>query len=49
MFYLKMNHKILVLAGPTAVGKTALSIELAKRLNGEIVSTVYDIFLRFWE
>lgn len=34
-----MNNKILVLAGPTAVGKTALSIELAKRLNGEIVST----------
>ncbi|WP_195999398.1 tRNA (adenosine(37)-N6)-dimethylallyltransferase MiaA [Clostridium sp. 1001271B_151109_B4] len=34
-----MNNKILVLAGPTAVGKTALSIELAKRLNGEIIST----------
>ena len=34
-----MKNKILVLAGPTAVGKTALSIELAKRLNGEIVST----------
>ena len=28
-----MNNKILVLAGPTAVGKTALSIELAKKLN----------------
>ena len=35
----KMNNKILVLAGPTAVGKTALSIELAKKLNGEIIST----------
>ncbi|MEN8076262.1 tRNA (adenosine(37)-N6)-dimethylallyltransferase MiaA [Clostridioides difficile] len=34
-----MKNKILVLAGPTAVGKTALSIELAKNLNGEIVST----------
>ena len=34
-----MKNKILVLAGPTAVGKTALSIELAKKLNGEIVST----------
>lgn len=31
--------KILVLAGPTAVGKTELSINLAKKLNGEIVST----------
>lgn len=34
-----MKNKILVLAGATAVGKTALSIELAKKLNGEIVST----------
>ena len=34
-----MKNKILVLAGPTAVGKTALSLELAKSLNGEIVST----------
>ena len=30
--------KILVIAGPTASGKTSLSIELAKRLNGEIIS-----------
>lgn len=34
-----MNNKVLVLTGPTAVGKTALSIELAKKLNGEIIST----------
>lgn len=33
-----MKPKILVIAGPTASGKTKLSIELAKRLNGEIVS-----------
>lgn len=30
--------KLIVLTGPTAVGKTDLSIELAKRLNGEIIS-----------
>jgi len=30
--------KTLVLLGPTAVGKTKLSIELAKKLNGEIIS-----------
>jgi len=30
--------KVIVIAGPTASGKTALSIELAKRINGEIVS-----------
>ena len=34
-----MKDKILVLAGPTAVGKTELSIKLAKALNGEIIST----------
>lgn len=33
-----MNEKVLVIAGPTAVGKTSLSIELAKRFNGEIIS-----------
>ncbi|MCM8710655.1 tRNA (adenosine(37)-N6)-dimethylallyltransferase MiaA [Clostridium sp. SYSU_GA19001] len=29
---------LLILAGPTAVGKTSISIELAKRINGEIIS-----------
>lgn len=29
---------LLILAGPTAVGKTNISIELAKKLNGEIIS-----------
>ena len=33
-----MKDKVLVLAGPTAVGKTDLSIRLAEALNGEIVS-----------
>ena len=30
--------KVLVIAGPTASGKTVLSIQLAKALNGEIIS-----------
>ena len=30
--------KIIVICGPTASGKTKLSIELAKKINGEIVS-----------
>lgn len=30
--------KVLVLTGPTAVGKTKVSIELAKHLDGEIIS-----------
>lgn len=29
---------VIVICGPTASGKTALSIELAKRINGEIIS-----------
>ncbi|MCJ8006356.1 tRNA (adenosine(37)-N6)-dimethylallyltransferase MiaA [Lederbergia wuyishanensis] len=31
-------QKIIVIVGPTAVGKTKLSIETAKRFNGEIIS-----------
>ncbi len=30
--------KVIIICGPTASGKTALSIELAKTINGEIVS-----------
>lgn len=33
-----MEENYVVILGPTASGKTALSIELAKRTNGEIVS-----------
>jgi tRNA dimethylallyltransferase len=33
-----MGEKLVVIIGPTAVGKTKLSIALAKRLNGEIIS-----------
>lgn len=32
------KNKMLVIGGPTAVGKTELSINLAKKLNGEIIS-----------
>lgn len=33
-----MKKKLIVLTGPTAVGKTELSISLAKAVNGEIIS-----------
>ena len=33
-----MRPKILVITGPTASGKTALAVELAKRHNGEVIS-----------
>ena len=33
-----MNLKTLVILGPTGSGKTGVSIELAKKLNGEIIS-----------
>lgn len=33
-----MKPEVIVIAGPTASGKTALSIELAKKINGEIIS-----------
>nr|WP_216656355.1 MULTISPECIES: tRNA (adenosine(37)-N6)-dimethylallyltransferase MiaA [unclassified Enterococcus] len=33
-----MNNKVLVIVGPTAVGKTSLGIDMACKLNGEIIS-----------
>ncbi|MBQ3565916.1 MAG: tRNA (adenosine(37)-N6)-dimethylallyltransferase MiaA, partial [Oscillospiraceae bacterium] len=30
--------KVIVVAGPTASGKTALGVEIAKAFNGEVVS-----------
>lgn len=33
-----IKKPMIILSGPTAVGKTALSIELAKRVNGAIIS-----------
>lgn len=34
----RANIPLLVIAGPTACGKTALAVELARRFNGEVVS-----------
>lgn len=34
-----MKPNVIVIAGPTASGKTKLSIELAKQINGEIISS----------
>lgn len=33
-----MKPKVLAIVGPTAVGKTALSLEIAQKFNGEIIS-----------
>ena len=33
-----MKNKVIVVVGPTAVGKTKISIELAKYLNVDIIS-----------
>jgi len=44
------SHKrlppLVVILGPTAVGKTEVSIQLAKRINGEIVSADSRLFYR---
>ncbi len=40
------RRPLLVLVGPTAVGKTALSLHLARRFNGEIVSADSRLFYR---
>jgi tRNA dimethylallyltransferase len=42
-----MHHPILVLiVGPTNVGKTEIAIQLAERLNGEIISADSRLFYR---
>ncbi|QDP40259.1 tRNA (adenosine(37)-N6)-dimethylallyltransferase MiaA [Radiobacillus deserti] len=33
-----MKQQVVVVVGPTAVGKTALSVEIAKAFNGEVIS-----------
>ena len=35
---MNLNYDVLAIVGPTASGKTALSIQLAKELNGEIIN-----------
>lgn len=35
---MREKQPLIILTGPTAVGKTSLSIELAKRIGGEIIS-----------
>ena len=37
---------LLVIIGPTAVGKTELSLKLAERFNGEIISADSRLFYR---
>lgn len=32
------NKKLLIICGPTATGKSALAVELAKQFNGEVIS-----------
>ena len=40
-------QKVIVITGPTAVGKTKLSIEIAKRLNTDIINAdAYQIYRR---
>jgi len=33
-----MKHKLIILTGPTAVGKSELAVKFAKRINAEIIS-----------
>ena len=33
-----MKKPLIVVTGPTAVGKTAVSVMLAKRINGSVIS-----------
>jgi tRNA dimethylallyltransferase len=43
---MRIKPPLILLIGPTAVGKTELSLQLAERLNGEIVSADSRLFYR---
>src|SRR5512144_2463568 len=43
---LSNKSPLVLIVGPTAVGKTEISIQLAERLNGEIVSADSRLFYR---
>ena len=36
--YLGHSEQVIIITGPTAVGKTAVGLELARRLGGEVIS-----------
>ncbi len=38
MYYVNMKPKVIAIVGPTASGKTKMAIDLAKQIDGEIVS-----------
>ncbi len=48
-----MKPPLIILAGPTAAGKTALSVTLAEQINGSVISAdsmqVYRYMDRFRE
>ena len=35
---MEQENKVILLAGPTASGKSKLALQLAKNLNGEIIN-----------
>jgi len=41
-----VEKPLIFLTGPTAVGKTALSLKIVKELNGEIISADSRLFYR---
>ncbi|MEE4193902.1 MAG: tRNA (adenosine(37)-N6)-dimethylallyltransferase MiaA [Anaerolineae bacterium] len=46
MFPAEIQNPLVILVGPTAVGKTELSLALAETLNGEIISSDSRLFYR---
>ncbi len=43
---ISQKHSLILLVGPTAVGKTEIAIQLAEKINGEIVSADSRLFYR---
>ena len=45
---MEQEKKVILLAGPTASGKSKLALQLAKNLNGEIINAdSMQVIMRF--
>lgn len=42
------KRDVIVIGGPTASGKTGLSIELAKRINGQLYLQILCKYIKIW-
>ena len=43
-----MMERVIVVVGPTGVGKTKMGVALAKYFNGEVIVEIQCKFIKLW-